>query len=316
MLSVFIIAVGASTGTSPAVFLTCSSDLAELQRYCNVVDCDWLMRVCLDEHGQATCGFYPLDEYTEYFYRGDPCQLDRNGVAGGSDADVCTRDRCNMSARRCDHEPIGGCRQPTPTRTRTPPPPPTPAPVYTVIPACGLIGTQRCQDDVVDYYCFSSNDCPTPVAGEVRSCCGTGPYQFPTCQCRSAPCSLFTATGGCTEARPISPDTCGVYTIPGCHVCLTDEQCPIGWHCIEEPDSIGGVCRSEFPTPTPTPPACAGDCNGDGRVVVNELVLAVGIALGQGDISACTPADANGDRGIAVNEIVAAVGAAVNGCAG
>lgn len=66
----------------------------------------------------------------------------------------------------------------------------------------------------------------------------------------------------------------------------------------------------------PTPIPCAGDCDGNDRVAVNELVGAVGIALGQTDVAECSNADRNGDGRVSVNELVAAVGAALNGCAG
>jgi YVTN family beta-propeller protein len=62
--------------------------------------------------------------------------------------------------------------------------------------------------------------------------------------------------------------------------------------------------------------ACTGDCNGDGRVVVNELVTGVRIALGQSNVETCSPMDADANGWVSVNELVAAVGAALNGCAG
>ncbi|MFQ5665090.1 MAG: hypothetical protein ACE5I7_01535 [Candidatus Binatia bacterium] len=60
--------------------------------------------------------------------------------------------------------------------------------------------------------------------------------------------------------------------------------------------------------------ACVGDCNADAQVTVNELIMMVNIALGNADVSTCTPGDANGDGGITVNEIVTAVNNALNGC--
>ena len=72
---------------------------------------------------------------------------------------------------------------------------------------------------------------------------------------------------------------------------------------------------SSTPTPTPTPQAtpCDGDCNGDGSVTVNELVVCVTMALGTSD--ACHACDGNGDGTVTINEIIAAVNAALNGCA-
>lgn len=62
------------------------------------------------------------------------------------------------------------------------------------------------------------------------------------------------------------------------------------------------------------PPACAGDCNRDGRVLINELITGVSIALNQTDASVCPAFDTNGDGMVAVNELVAAVNQALNGC--
>lgn len=70
------------------------------------------------------------------------------------------------------------------------------------------------------------------------------------------------------------------------------------------------------PTPTATPGKCSGDCDGDGAVAVNELILAVNMALGQRPVGECPSADANGDQAISINELVAAVGSALNECAG
>ncbi|MBI3785316.1 MAG: hypothetical protein HY270_18140 [Deltaproteobacteria bacterium] len=60
--------------------------------------------------------------------------------------------------------------------------------------------------------------------------------------------------------------------------------------------------------------ACGGDCSGDGEVTVDELVLSVNIALGNGNVSQCQNADTNGDGEITIDELIAAVGGALNGC--
>ncbi len=59
---------------------------------------------------------------------------------------------------------------------------------------------------------------------------------------------------------------------------------------------------------------CPGDCDDDCNVGINELLRAVGISLGNADISACSELDVNGDERAAVNELVVAVGNALNGC--
>lgn len=59
---------------------------------------------------------------------------------------------------------------------------------------------------------------------------------------------------------------------------------------------------------------CVGDCNGDGRVSINELILGVNIAVGQQPLSACPAFDVNMDGSVRINELVAAVNAALMGC--
>jgi hypothetical protein len=70
------------------------------------------------------------------------------------------------------------------------------------------------------------------------------------------------------------------------------------------------------PTPTPTrrPAPCLGDCDGDGRVTVDEVITMVNIALGSSPISACEAGDVDGGGQITVDEIVTAVNLALDGC--
>ena len=53
-------------------------------------------------------------------------------------------------------------------------------------------------------------------------------------------------------------------------------------------------------------PACVGDCDDSREVTMNELVLAVSIALNTADIGTCYAADRNCDGRTTVDEIVAA----------
>ena len=66
--------------------------------------------------------------------------------------------------------------------------------------------------------------------------------------------------------------------------------------------------------PTPTPLPCAGDCNGNGSVAVNELVAGVNIALGSAAVDVCSACDTNGNGSVSVNELIAAVRRALDGC--
>src|SRR5262249_48377261 len=61
-------------------------------------------------------------------------------------------------------------------------------------------------------------------------------------------------------------------------------------------------------------PPCGGDCDGGGDVTVDELVKAVGIALGSASLDQCRNADSNHDGDGTVDEIVGAVNSALTGC--
>lgn len=75
-------------------------------------------------------------------------------------------------------------------------------------------------------------------------------------------------------------------------------------------------CWGPVPEPTATPPTdtCSGDCNHDGTVAINELIVGVTIALGGTPATQCPAFDANDDGQVVIAELVSAVGAALNGC--
>ncbi len=53
--------------------------------------------------------------------------------------------------------------------------------------------------------------------------------------------------------------------------------------------------------------ATTGDCNGDGKVTINELVSSVRISLGEAALEICTAADRDGNGLVSIDELVAAV---------
>ncbi|MBI1814884.1 MAG: hypothetical protein HYR72_07900 [Deltaproteobacteria bacterium] len=82
----------------------------------------------------------------------------------------------------------------------------------------------------------------------------------------------------------------------------------------------------ELPTPTssptappsatpPTPVRCVGDCDQDGAVKVDELILGVNIALGITAIDVCPSFDANSDDAVTVDDLIAALNRAMSDCA-
>src|SRR4029453_11830366 len=70
------------------------------------------------------------------------------------------------------------------------------------------------------------------------------------------------------------------------------------------------------PGATPTPLACAGDCDGDGVISIAELIRAVGIALGTVPLDACVAADPLSDGRVTIAELVRCVGSAIGNCRG
>ena len=59
---------------------------------------------------------------------------------------------------------------------------------------------------------------------------------------------------------------------------------------------------------------CVGDCDGDGRVSVDEVIAGVGVLLGASPASVCPSLDANDDQRVAIDEIVTGVLGAIEGC--
>ena len=62
--------------------------------------------------------------------------------------------------------------------------------------------------------------------------------------------------------------------------------------------------------------ACIGDCNGDGQVTINELVLSVDIALDVFPLSDCPAINPSGIGNVTVDNVVRAVQASLTGCSG
>lgn len=66
--------------------------------------------------------------------------------------------------------------------------------------------------------------------------------------------------------------------------------------------------------PTVTPAPCAGDCNDDDTVTVDEVLRAIGVALGTLPGSACSRFDLDGNGSVTIDELVRIVRAALNTC--
>jgi hypothetical protein len=86
-------------------------------------------------------------------------------------------------------------------------------------------------------------------------------------------------------------------------------------------DGFGNVTSFALAPPAPENNAgqtgvldCVGDCSGDGRVTVDEILTMVNIALGSAPLFDCERGDTNGDGQITIDELLTAVDNAVNGC--
>jgi hypothetical protein len=60
---------------------------------------------------------------------------------------------------------------------------------------------------------------------------------------------------------------------------------------------------------------CAGDCNDQGSVALDELVLVVNVALGQVPVEECVAADSDGLNAVTIDEVVKSIDNALHGCA-
>ena len=64
----------------------------------------------------------------------------------------------------------------------------------------------------------------------------------------------------------------------------------------------------------PDTTGCAGDCDVDGQVAIDEILRLVNIALGNDQADGCAGADVDHNQQITVDEIIAAVNNALTGC--
>ena len=172
-----------------------------------------------------------------------------------------------------------------------------PAPVDQALDTCAAPDQPSCLDP-----------CPT---------CGNGIVEYPeTCDNNVGTpmscdgCDIFCHLENCDDGNPLTVDTCsptlGCLNLSPAAPCflapsptLTPAQSPT-------PSPTVTRTPSQTPTPSATMPLCVGDCNGDGEVKINEVVLAVNVYLGS-PISTCNEVDQNGDGLVMINEVVLAV---------
>lgn len=111
------------------------------------------------------------------------------------------------------------------------------------------------------------------------------------------------ATPSPTSYATASPPNCPAESLSLCR----DEE--------TRPDTCPCVTRTPTATETPNPPRCIGDCNGDGRVTVDELTRGVGLFLRpEPSDDVCPASDVNLDGHLQVTELIQAVNNALHGC--
>lgn len=59
---------------------------------------------------------------------------------------------------------------------------------------------------------------------------------------------------------------------------------------------------------------CVGDCNGDDKVTIDDLLTMVNVALGDAPVSRCLIGDDDGNQMISIDEILLAIQYAQQGC--
>lgn len=146
-----------------------------------------------------------------------------------------------------------------------------------------------------------------PAAGCICSAKEGPPTATPTAGQTPSPTAGEFCNASCTQGQPCRTLYMGDgVCIPalGC-ICFANEGPPTATPTLGTPATA---------TPTPNAPGCVGDCNGDGSVSIDEIVLMVNILLGVADRSACVAGDANQDGVISVEEVLQAVNRALEGC--
>lgn len=151
-------------------------------------------------------------------------------------------------------------------------------------------------------------NCIEPTATASATATGTASVT-PTATSTPTPSLTGTVTATSTGTVTATPTGTTIATPTG-----TVTATPTGT-ATTPPTATATVTQTPSPDPTATaPPACAGDCDGNGIVTVNELIVGVNIVLGVTSRDACPAFDRDGNGQVTISELIAAVNAALNGC--
>jgi len=133
-----------------------------------------------------------------------------------------------------------------------------------------------------------------------------------------------TVAGNCTgmffsgaAIDPSPPDVTQIYT---CRVHISPNATPGDYplSCVRQ--SIGNCTHEPPMTEIDCSPGvihvlgCAGDCNSDGSVSIDELLMGVSIALGSESVAMCPAMDKDGNGNVSISELTGSVAVALEGC--
>jgi len=202
----------------------------------------------------------------------------------------CTADSCNESQNRCVHTVVAGI-------------PCEDFDFTTLNDKCTAQG--ECKGVVTPpLACDIDVDCPRDLVCRQGTCEPPEPTRVPTLPV------AFTQTRTATRTRTPTRTATRTAT-PTRTATRTPTSSP--------PVTPAAATPTETPSPTPSPDRtspvpCAGDCNGDAAVGINELVLGVSVAQNALPISACPSFDTDGSGAVEISELIDAVSAALVGC--
>jgi YVTN family beta-propeller protein len=129
--------------------------------------------------------------------------------------------------------------------------------------------------------------------------------------------SALIPVGGSERGAPrsvaVAPGDEAVYVTSGYAILALDAYTLNVRAVIPVAGFADGIAFASMPGRCAVPASCIGDCNGDGQVTIDELLLGVDLALG-GQSGTCSKMDANDDGRITVQELMKAVDVALHGC--
>ena len=101
-------------------------------------------------------------------------------------------------------------------------------------------------------------------------------------------------------------------SLSGTALTLSPQQPGAARVVLSAADGHGGRAFTSLDVAVDAP--CAGDCNGDGAVTIDELTLGIRVGLGAAAVAQCASIDADTDGQVLVDELIAAVRRALSGC--